>query len=77
MQNKFKSKIEEYTENIKKLRVENKQLNEDLSDVHEKIINEESNYRKEVIFQEKIEDAWEKFNEEKRQMMEELNSYKV
>ena len=50
MQNKFKSKIEEYTENIKKLRVENKQLNEDLSDVHEKIINEESNNRKEVIF---------------------------
>lgn len=54
MQNKFRSKIEEYTENIKKLRLENKQLNEDLSNVHQKIINDESNNRKEVIFQEKI-----------------------
>lgn len=71
--NKNRQKGEELSYTLKRLREENTELLCELSQMREEKLRESLNEKKELIFEEKMREAWDRFDEERKSMRSEIN----
>lgn len=71
--NKNRQKGEELSSTLKRLREENTELLCELSQMREEKLRESLNEKKELIFEEKMREAWDRFDEERKSMRSEIN----